>query len=100
VATLVAVETKEATKLLLDKARCWMSSVCGTREKPFQLLANDPVEERFLRLMAFIVGHAVPFRDRRGEAPLRTLGAVQGCSKFARGARDMLKWTLCDAGCA
>ena len=35
---------------------------------PFQLLANDPVEERLLRLMAFIVGHAVPFRDRRGGA--------------------------------
>ena len=33
--------------------------------------------------MAFVVGHAVPFGDRRGEAPLRALGVHRGCSRFS-----------------
>jgi hypothetical protein len=84
---------QEATKLLLDEARCRLSSACGAPEKSFQVLANDTMEERLLRLVPFVVGHAVPLRDRRGEAPLRTLGAHRGCSKSVRGARGMQRRT-------
>ena len=36
-----------------------------------------------LWLVAFVVGHAGPFGDRRGEAPLRTLGVHRRWSKFS-----------------
>jgi hypothetical protein len=80
---------EEAAKLLLDEVRCRLPSACGASEKAFQLLANDTMEERLLRLMAFVVGHAIPLRDRRGGAPLGTLGVHRRCSKSLRGARDM-----------
>ena len=61
---------KEATKLLLDEAGSGLLSVCSAREEAFELLANDLMKESLLRLMALVLGHAVPGRDRVG-APRR-----------------------------
>jgi hypothetical protein len=33
------------------------------------------VKERLLRLVALILGHGAPFRDRRGVAPIDRVGA-------------------------
>jgi hypothetical protein len=84
VARRITVETKKAareytapeevTKHLLDEERCRLSSACGAREEAFLLLANKPAEECLLRLVAFVVGYAIPFRDRLGETPLGNLG--------------------------
>ncbi len=41
-------------------------SVNRTREEAFQLLADDLVKEGFLRLVALVVGHLDPVRDRVG----------------------------------
>ena len=60
--------TKEGAKLLLDEARSGLLSVCGAREKAFELLANDLMKKSLLRLMALVLGHEVPDRDRVGES--------------------------------
>jgi hypothetical protein len=38
----------------------------GSSERAFQLLAHDLVEERLLRLVALVLGHLDPVRDRVG----------------------------------
>jgi hypothetical protein len=55
---------KEGPKLLLHEARSGLLSVCGAREEAFELLANDLMKESLLRLMALVLGHEVPDRDR------------------------------------
>ena len=74
--TLVAVETEEAVckhaaaeegaELLLDEARGRLTSQCPAREEAFQLFAHDLVKKSLLWLMAPVLGHDVPDRDRRG----------------------------------
>ncbi len=58
--------TEERAKLLLDEARSGLLSVRAARQEAFELLANDLMKESLLRLMAFVLGHEVPDRDRRG----------------------------------
>lgn len=95
VAALVAVEPKEAVcenatakeraKLLLDEARRRLLPKGRAREEVFQLLADDLVKEGLLRLVALILGHGVPFRDRRGAAPSNRLGVKPwACSSSPR----------------
>ena len=86
---LVGVESKEAVcedatakeraKLLLDEARCRLLPRGRAREEVLQLLADDLVKERLLRLVALVLGHGAPFRDRRGAAPIDRL--VQGARR-------------------
>ena len=66
---------KEGTKLLLDEAGSGLLSVCSAREEAFELLANDLMKESLLRLMAVVLGHAVPGRDRVG-APREKLEPI------------------------
>ncbi len=58
---------KESAKLLLDEAGSGLLSVYSAREEAFELLANDLMKESLLRLMALVLGHGVPPRDRPGE---------------------------------
>ena len=57
---------EEGAKLLLDEARGRLLSACGAREKTFELLADDSMNESLLGFMAFVLGHTAPNRDRRG----------------------------------
>jgi len=78
VTAFIAVEPEEAVgehataqecaKLLLDEARHRLIAQRRAREERLQLLADDPVKERLLRLMALVLAHGVPFRDQRGES--------------------------------
>jgi hypothetical protein len=78
VTTVVAVNTEEAVrdqpaaevgaKLLLDEARGGLLPAPSGRQEAFELLAYDPVKKSLLRLMAFVLGHEVPVRDRVGES--------------------------------
>jgi hypothetical protein len=84
VAALVAVESeepvgenataKERAKLLLNEAGCRLLARGRAREELVQLLADDLVKEGLLRLVALILEHGGPFRDRRGATPLGRLG--------------------------
>ena len=74
VAAVVAVETekavrqdaaaKERAKLLLDEAGRSLISMVRSREEVFQLLADDFVQEGLLRLVALVLCHLDPVRDR------------------------------------
>jgi hypothetical protein len=66
---------KERAQLLLDEAWCGLFAERGTPEEALELLADDLVEERPLRLVALVVGHAAPCRDRSWGVPLERLGA-------------------------
>jgi hypothetical protein len=57
---------QEGAKLLLDEARSGLLSACGAREEACELLANDPMKKRLLRLMALVLGHEAPVGDRLG----------------------------------
>jgi hypothetical protein len=91
---------KEGAKLLLDEARGRLLSVCGAREKTFELLANDLVKQSLLRLMALVLGHAVPDRDRVGESAEEARADLsawhEGDAVFARGR---VSCDGSDAGC-
>jgi hypothetical protein len=50
--------------------------MCGGREEAFELLANDLMQENFLWLMALVLGHAVPGRNRVG-ASTQKLGPIR-----------------------
>jgi hypothetical protein len=52
-----------STKRGVGCSRC-----AALARKAFELLAYDPVEKGLLRLMALVLGHEVPVRDRVGEA--------------------------------
>jgi hypothetical protein len=67
---------EEGAKLLLDEVQGRLLSARGAREKAFQLLPHDPVKKRLLRLMALVLGHAVPVRDRAGEAQAQRLEPI------------------------
>ena len=96
VATFVAVEVqepvrenttaKEGAKLLLDEARGRLISQCGAREEALQLLAHDLVKKSLLRLMALVLGHEIPDRDRRGWSEDQEVRA------------DRSRWHWSDAG--
>ncbi len=55
---------EEGAKLFLDEARGCLLPVGSSREKAFELLANDLMKESLLRFMALVLGHEVPHRDR------------------------------------
>jgi hypothetical protein len=75
-ATVVAVHAEEAVRedaavevgaeLALDEPGYRRARLACTTEKGLELFADDAVEERLLRLVAFVLGHAVPHRDRPG----------------------------------
>ena len=79
VTTCVAVNAQEAVrehsaaeegaKLLLDEARGRRLSACSARKETFKPLADDSMKESLLGFMAFVLGHTVPNRNRRGGAP-------------------------------
>jgi hypothetical protein len=68
-ATCENATAKERAQLLFDEARRRLLPRGRAREEVFQLLADDLVKEGQLRLVAPILGHGAPFRDRRGAAP-------------------------------
>jgi hypothetical protein len=72
---------KERVKLLFDEARRRLLPRGRAREEVFQLLADDLVKEGQLRLVAPILGHGAPFRDRRGAAPRDRLGVKPSASE-------------------
>ena len=57
---------QEGAELLLDETGDRLIAARSARQEAFQLLAYDLVEEGLLRLMALVLGHAAPSRDRRG----------------------------------
>jgi hypothetical protein len=74
---------KERAKLLLDEARRRLLPRGRAREEVFQLLADDLAKEGLLRLVAPILGHGAPFRDRRGAALRDRLGVKPPASEGA-----------------
>jgi hypothetical protein len=97
--TRVTVETKEAVrehaaakegaKLLLYEAWSGLLSVCGAREKAFELLANDLMQESLLRFMALVLGHKVPDRDRVGESAKEEARADRSACHWGETASGM-----------
>ena len=85
---------QEGAELLLDEVRSELLSVCGAREEALELLANDLMKERLLRLMALVLGHAVPGRDRVG-AQRKKLGLIYPHGTPAtrrRGGARFVRW--------
>jgi hypothetical protein len=68
------MQTKEAssedaaieirTDFALDEASNGCSLLARVREKALEVLSDDVVEKRLLRLMTLVVGHMDPVRDR------------------------------------
>ena len=52
-------------QLALDESRHGCTVLSRIREERLELLADDFVEERLLRLVALVSGHGTPGRDRR-----------------------------------
>jgi hypothetical protein len=57
---------EEGAKFLLDEVRGLLLSVRGARKEACELLANDLMKESLLRLMALVLSHEAPDRDRGG----------------------------------
>ncbi len=53
-------------QLAFDEPRHGRTVLSRIREERLELLADDFVEERLLRLVALVSGHGAPDRDRRG----------------------------------
>ena len=53
-------------QLAFDESRHGCTVLSRIREERLELLADDFVEERLLRLVALVSGHGAPGRDRRG----------------------------------
>jgi len=69
--------TQERAKLLLDEAGRGLIAVARTRQEAFQLLPDDLMKQGLLRLMALVVGHMDPVRDRVWGAQVY---AIRECS--------------------
>ena len=57
--------------LALDEPRYRRARLACLGEEGLELFADDLVEERLLGLVAFVLGHTVPYRDRSGRRPRR-----------------------------
>jgi hypothetical protein len=68
---------QEGAKLLLDEAGRGLASALRTRKEGLQLVADDLVKEGLLRLVALVLGHEIPGRDRIMERTLRSVGAFR-----------------------
>ncbi len=79
---------EEGAKLLLDESRCRLFPERRAGEEAFELLPHDLVKKGLLRLMALVLGHEIPDRDRRG----------WNAAKEARADRPVWHWG--DAGSA
>jgi len=54
------------TEFAFDEASNWCSLLARVGEEGFEVLTDDFVEERFLGLVARVVDHVDPVRDRVG----------------------------------
>jgi hypothetical protein len=56
-------------QLSLDETGNRLTPLASVGEKRFEMFADDLIQERLLRLAAFVLGHANPVRDRGWRQP-------------------------------